>query len=269
VIRTRLVYHRPAILDECSEILARYVGNVAILAGGTQLLPQMTRDEIHVEHVVDLRGLGLDSIGFRGDDIEIGAMTTYADIISSKELSAVVPLLGRAARGVTGGRQITCQATVVGALCHNYPGSDMPGVLVALDARIRVYGVSGFREVSAGDFLLNASKVDLRPGEFVVSFFVRPVTNVGYCKIKHSTGSWPIATASAVRHHATGKIAVTLGAVQAVPIRIELEELDRLDLQVRAAVIAPWSDVLAPGKYRAAIAGVVARRAIADLQEYG
>jgi aerobic carbon-monoxide dehydrogenase medium subunit len=269
VIRTRLLYHRPTTFSECSSILARYVGNVAVLGGGTQLLPQMTRDEIHVEHVVDLRGLGLDTLVFYGDNIEIGAMTTYADIQSSRELSALVPLLGRAARGVTGGRQITRQATVVGAVCHNYPGSDMPGVLVALDARIRIYGTSGFREIAAGDFLLGASKVDLRPGEFVVSFWVRPATNVGYCKIKHSTGSWPIATASAVRDHATGKIVVTMGAIQAVPLRIEIDDLDRLDRQVREAVIAPWSDVLAPGTYRAAIAGVVARRAIADLKEYG
>ena len=269
MIRTRLLYHRPTTLDECSSILAKYVGNVAVLGGGTQLLPQMTRDEIHVEHVVDLGGLGLDTLVFHGDNIEIGAMTTYADILSSTELSRLAPLLGRAARGVTGGRQIICQATVVGAICHNYPGSDMPGVLVALDAGIRIYGTSGFREVSAGDFLLGASKVDLRPGEFVVSFLVRPLTNVGYCKIKHSTGSWPIATASAIRDRATGKIAVTLGAIQAVPIHLKLDDLDQLDQQVREAVIAPWSDVLAPGSYRAAIAGVVARRAIADLQEYG
>jgi len=269
VIRTRLLYHRPATLGECSDLLAKYVGNVAVLGGGTQLLPQMTRDEIHVEHVVDLRGLSLDTLVFHGDDIEIGAMATYADIMSSTELSALVPLLGRAARGVTGGSQIARQATVVGAVCHNYPGSDMPGVLVALDAKMRIHGTSGLREISASDFLLSASKVDLRPGEFVVSFLVRPVANIGYCKITHSTGSWPIATASAVRDHATGKIAVTLGAIQAVPIRIELDDLGQLDLQVRKAVVAPWSDVLAPGSYRAAIAGVVARRAIGDLQEYG
>ena len=229
MIRTRLSYHRPVSLDEASALLAAHTGNVAVLGGGTQLLPQMHRDEVHVEHVVDLRGLGLDTITVDGEQVEIGAMVTYADVLLSPALRGTVPLLPRAAREVTGGRQLVQQATLVGSACHNAPGSDMPGVLVALDARMRLHGTGGPREVAARDFLLDASRVDLRPGEFVTSFVVGRTMHVGYCKVKHSTGSWPIATASVLRHPGGGSMTVTLGAVQAVPLRIEIDDPDRLE----------------------------------------
>ena len=266
MIRTRLRYHRPDTPHEASALLAEHVGNVAVLSGGTQLLPQMSRDEIHVEHVVDLRGLGLDAITTEDDHVEIGAMVTYADVLASPDLRGAAPLLPRVALGVTGGRQLVQQATLVGSACYNYPGSDMPGVLVALDARMRVHGTAGFREVRACGFFLGAATVDLRSGEFVASFVIGRAQHIGYCKVKHSTGSWPIATAAAVRNPATGALTVTLGAVQALPVRLDLDDPDRLEDQVREAVTAPWSDILAPGSYRAAIAGVVARRALAELQ---
>jgi carbon-monoxide dehydrogenase medium subunit len=267
MIRTQLHYHRPVSPAAASALLAEYAGDVVVLGGGTQLLPLMNRDQIHVAHVVDLRGLELDRIVISDEGVDIGAMVTYGDVLNSPEVKRASPLLPRAARDVTGGRQIVDQATIVGAACFNFPGSDMPGVLRALDAKMRVHGPGGQREAAARDFFVGAFKVDLCPGEFVTSVLVSRAADVGYCKVKHSAGSWPIATASAVRHPRTGAIVVTLGAVAAVPVQIELDGADRLNDQVREAVATPWSDELAPGSYRASIAAVVARRALAELQE--
>jgi carbon-monoxide dehydrogenase medium subunit len=267
MIRTRLRYHRPATAVEASTVLAEHHGNVVVLAGGTQLLPRMNRDEVHVEHVVDLQGMGLTGITEVGDRIEVGARVTYADVLDSALLRRAVPLLPRMARGVTGGRQLTQQATLVGAACHNHPGTDVPGTLVALAATLRLHGPDGVREIAASEFLLGAQSVDVRPGEFVTSFLVDRTGRPGYCKVKHSTGSWPIATASALNDPATGEFSVTLGAVQARPARITFTEPGALAALVRDAVTDPWEDVLAPATYRAAIAGVVARRALTELLE--
>jgi carbon-monoxide dehydrogenase medium subunit len=267
MIRTPLRYHRPATSAEASAVLAEHHGNVVVLAGGTQLLPRMNRDEVHVEHLVDLQDLGLTGISESDDRVEIGAKVTYADVVASELLQRAVPLLPRMARGVTGGRQLTQQATLVGAACHNYPGTDVPGTFVALGATLRLHGLDGIREVAASDFLLGAQSVDVRPGEFVSSFTVDRTERAGYCKIKHSSGSWPIATASALYDTAADGFAVTLGAVQAVPVRVTFTEPAELAGLVRAALTAPWDDVLAPAAYRAAIAGVVARRALTEILE--
>lgn len=267
MIRTALRYHRPATAAEASAILAEHHGNVVVLAGGTQLLPRMNRDEVHVEHLVDLQDLGLTGITERGNRIEVGAKVTYSDVVDSMLLQRTVPLLPRMARGVTGGRQLTQQATLVGAACHNYPGTDVPGALVALGATLRLHGLDGTREVTAADFLVGAQSVDVRPGEFVSSFVVDRTGRAGYCKVKHSTGSWPIATASALHDTASGGFSVTLGAVEAVPVRVTFDETADLPDLIRSAVTRPWQDILAPATYRAAIAGVVAQRALTELLE--
>jgi aerobic carbon-monoxide dehydrogenase medium subunit len=265
VIRTALRYHRPASTDEACAILAEHHGNVRVLAGGTQLLPLMHRDEVRIEHVVDPRDLGLSAIRPDGDRVQVGAMATYADVLASELVGQGSPLLARAAAGVTGGRQILLQGTLVGAACFNFPSSDFPGVLVAVDARFRIQGPSGNREVPASVFLRDAFVVDLEPGEFVTSFTALGGA-AGYCKLKHSSGSWPIATASAQPNAGTGGWKITLGAVEAVPTVVEIRSKDEVDELVRAAVEHPWSDVLAPGWYRAEIANVAAHRAIVDLE---
>lgn len=267
MIRTRLHYHRPDRLEAASTLLAEYHGNVVVLAGGTKLLPEMNRNEIQVDHIVDLRGLQLNQITNHGAQIEIGAMVTYDDVFESALMHRKAGLLTRMCRGITGGRQLTQQATLVGSACQNFPSSDIPGVLVALDAQIRLYGAAGFRDVPAVEFFLEASVCDIRRSELVVGILVSTVQHYGYCKVKHCGGSWPIATASAVRDPALDTISVTLGAVQALPVRVVLTDPSRVNEEINHAITAPWTDVLAPGSYRAAIAAAVARRAIAEMQE--
>lgn len=268
MIRSSLRYHRPSSLRAVSELLAEHAGNVAVLGGGTMLLPKMNRDEIHVDHVVDLVDLGLDGISVEDGWVEIGARATYADVLNAPGLADVSPLLPRFARGVTGGRQLVQQATLVGAACLNFPGSEIPAVLVALDARIRIHGPEGERELSASSFFVGALATGLARGEFVVSVRVAQARRAGYCKIKHSAGSWPIVTACVLEHPVNRTLCATLGVVQAVPIQIEFEDVRELAARVDQAITAPWSDELASGSYRAAIASVAARRAFMEFEEW-
>jgi carbon-monoxide dehydrogenase medium subunit len=227
----------------------------------------MTRGEINVGHVIDLKALPLKVIAVSSKRIEIGARVTYSDILASALLGQFVPLLPRVVGEITGGRQLVQQATPVGSACFNMPGTDVPGLLVAVDARIIVHGIQGSRTLRARDFFLDAFRVALQPGEFVTGFSLMPHSRAGYCKIKHCSGSWPIATASAVQYSSDGPITLVLGAVQAVPLCFEVTDLTQVDELVREGVRNPWSDVLAPGSYRVRVAAPAARRAIANLEE--
>lgn len=269
MIRTRLRYHRPRHPDQATELLAEHHGHVAVLAGGSQLLPRMNRGELNVAHVMDLRGMGLRGIERNHGRVRLGAMVTYDDALASPLLAESVPLLPRVARGVTGGRQLTGHATLVGALSHAFPGADMPGALTALNATVELHGPAGTRETPIEEFLLGAQHIDRRAGEFVTGVTVDSLLRSGYCKVKHATGSWPIATASAIDDGDT--FTVTLGAVQARPLRVIIPDPTPAAVAqaVDAAVTAPWTDVLASGHYRARIASVVARRALTELQQQG
>jgi len=273
VIRTALRYHRPTTAEEVVALLVEHAGDVAVLGGGTQLLPQMTRNQVSVGHLVDLRGLGLRGIGVTDDAVEFEALVTYSDVLLSAEVRAAAPHLQRVSHGVTGGRQLRNTGTLVGSACFAMPGSDMPAALVGLDAVFAVHGPDGGREVPAAQFYTDAFTTTLRTGEFVRAVRVpRTSAATGYCKVKHSSGSWPIATATAVR--TDGSARVTLGSVQAVPLHVDLSDLldgatlDRAALRQRVteAVTDPFTDVLAPGSYRARIAGAVADRAFTELE---
>jgi aerobic carbon-monoxide dehydrogenase medium subunit len=272
MITTKLSYHRPADTKKACDILLEHDHEAVVLGGGSMLVPRMNREEISAQHVVDLRGLGLDTINVTDDFVEIGAMVTYSDVLASEVIAKEVPFLQQVAQGITGGNQIRNIGTLVGSACYANPSSDIPGVLVALKARIRIRGTRGVREVGTSDFILGAFEVDLQPGEFVTSLVVpRRSLRTGYYKLKISGSSWPIATASAIIDEENSETTVTLGAIEGRPIQINLpptvngmnelktEELANL---VQARVINPWSDILANGEYRKDVAGVVARRAL-------
>ncbi|WP_158885864.1 FAD binding domain-containing protein [Amycolatopsis anabasis] len=191
----------PAALAAASELLSEYAGEAAVLGGGTVLLPMMHRAEITARHVVDLRGLGLDTVTEHAGHVEIGAMATYRDLLASPVLARRAPLLPRMAAGVTGGDQVRNLGTIGGSACFANPSSDVPAVLVALGVTLRVHGTSGYRDVAAADFFRGAFTTDLADGEFLASLLVphRPGRN-GYHKLKLCEGSWPIVTAVATIH---------------------------------------------------------------------
>lgn len=269
MIPEQLRYHRPRSLDEAIGTMLAHDGDIRVLSGGTSLVPRMTRGEIKVGHVLDIRGLGIDRIGESDDGgIEVGAMVTYADLIASPLVATRAPVLATVARGITGGRQLTQQATLVGSACFNFPSSDAPGVLAGLGAQFRVAGPQGVRTAAASEFFLDAYRVDLRRGEIVTGVRIPGAARGGYCKIKHSAGSWPIATATAVFDGPDAqRLRVSLGAVAAVPLVVTVDDPARLADDVTAGLGVPWSDVLAPASYRASIAPVAARRAADRLME--
>jgi carbon-monoxide dehydrogenase medium subunit len=276
VIRTALRYHRPATAEEVSELLLQHDGDVAVLGGGTQLLPQMNRDQVHVSNLVDLRGLGLREIVATDDELTLEALVTYSDVLLSRDVADAAPHVQRVSRGVTGGRQLRNTGTLAGSACFAMPGSDMPAALVGLQAQYRLHGPRGARMVKASDFYTAAFATTLEPGEFVEAIVIpRGTGSTGYCKVKHSSGSWPIATATATLSPTEAR--VTLGSVQAIPLQIDVTDLigsnetrriDNAALRERitAAVTDPWTDVLAPGSYRARVAGTVAARAFTELE---
>ena len=114
MIRTNLRYHRPDTPEQVSELLGEHGEAAAVLGGGTWLLPLMHRGERTHDHVVDLKGLGLEPIAAADGGFTLAATATYEDVLAHAQLCEAVPLLALMAGGVTGGRQLRNQATLAG-----------------------------------------------------------------------------------------------------------------------------------------------------------
>jgi 4-hydroxybenzoyl-CoA reductase subunit beta len=182
---------RPRAVDEAVAYLAKYAGNVRVLAGGTDLIPSMRQKLFEPEYVLDLRGLA-DLSGIRPQTngaVEIGALTTLSAIEKSAYLRQHYPVLTEAAAtvaspvlrnmGTVGGnicldtrclwynQSLTwrkgCGFCIKkdGDLCHVAPGGtkcwaafsgDTPPALLCLNAEIEIAGAGGTRRVRLQDF---------------------------------------------------------------------------------------------------------------------
>ena len=230
--------------------------------------------------MLDLAGVGLGSITALADGgLRVGAMCTYRDLLGSRETAARAPLLALMAAQITGGATIRNQATLGGSLIAARPQSDAPAVAVAARAVGLVAGPGGERRIPAHELFAGAMRSSLAPSEILCALELpAAAAGNGYQKLKLTAGSWPIATAAACMElDEEGRCCsatLTLGAVSATPLQVAVEPallgrtptapaLRAAAALAARAVTAPWSDALAPGSYRAAVAAPLAHRALA------
>lgn len=268
-------YRAPDTLDEALAILVSGE-EVAVLGGGTWLVPNMTHGLQQPSTVLDIKRLNLGGVRESGGDIVIGAGATYRQILSSPLVAAHAPLLHEMAGGITGGTQITGRGTLGGSACYANPASDVPACLCALRATLRLASQPGTREVEASAFYVGAFETCLEPDEMLVEIVVPKMgqwRSSGYEKLKFSYGSWPIITASCLSRgvdQGLRKHRIAVGAANVVPIVFETEvpfhlsegDLARLGAQVAALITDEWSDELAEPGYRRRVAASVVVKAV-------
>lgn len=280
-------YHAPGSLDEALWLLHRLAPDATVLAGGQDIVPLMNQDRLHPQNLIDLKALSRLSAVQAGEPaVNVGALTTHRVIERSALLRARCGLLSEAAGQIGGGIQVRNRGTIGGALCSGNPAYDFGPCLVALDAEVRLQSALGERQLRAGEFFINAFATAARPDELLVQVQI-PVNgaNAGYAyeKLKFTDGCYCIASAACVaRLGADGtftSVRLALGGVEAVPVRLSRVEallagarltdrlLDEIAALARQAVTRPIEDVMADGEYRRAMAGVVARRALARAVE--
>jgi aerobic carbon-monoxide dehydrogenase medium subunit len=262
MIRTPLRVHRPGSLDEATALLEEHRDDAAVLGGGTVLVPQLGRGERSVTALIDLGALGLDGITREADELVVGARVTYSRVAESRLCQEHAPLLAEVATRITGGVQLRNQATYGGSACYANPSSDAPAVLVALRARLVVAGTDSSRLIDARAFFTGAFATTLAPGELVTHIRVpNAAAPYAYEKVKHCEGSWPIVSCAATTT-ADGRRAVTLGGVCTTPVEVVDADGGDLTERIAAALREPWSDALADGTYRTAVAPALARRVL-------
>jgi CO/xanthine dehydrogenase FAD-binding subunit len=272
---TIVAYHAPEELADAAELLARHGEGVAVLSGGTLLVPELSRPLAPSRIVLDLRRLDVAHGLATEPVLTVGAAVTYGQLMRSPA-AAALPVLAAAAWGITGGEQIRNQGTVGGSACQANPSSDVPGCLVAHDAAMLLHGPLGDRVVAARDFFVDAFATTRRSDELLVAMRFRPLrpgTRAAYRKFKLAESSVPIATASVIAEPGAD-VRVVVGAAVPRPLELRLdpavlgasdaEAIQEVRQCVAGALDAPWGDILADAEYRAAIAPVVAARAVLD-----
>ena len=127
-----------------------------LLAGGHSLLPLMKVRFAQPSMLVDIGRLSdLSYIREDGDEIAIGALTRHHDVEHSDALHELCPIVSYTA-GTIGDPQVRHMGTIGGSVAHADAASDMPTVLLALDASIVAQGPNGVAHDPGGRLLRRA-----------------------------------------------------------------------------------------------------------------
>ena len=180
MIPSSFTYKRAGSAEEALGLVASYGEDAKFLAGGHSLLPLMKLRLAAPEVIIDLGGIAdLSYLSDQGSHVAIGALTRHHDVEHSELLADAVPLLAHAA-GQVGDPQIRHRGTIGGSIAHADPASDLPAVLLALDATIVARGADGSREIPIGEFFQGLFETALEPDELLTEIRVP----------KPASGSW-------------------------------------------------------------------------------
>lgn len=159
-----LTLHVPTSLTEALQLYGS-LANVRLQAGGTFLLNSLKllkrKGAKTPEHVISLRKIGeLQTLKADQDRLTIGSMTTINDIFDSPLLEDNFSLLKTVCRNISTD-PIRNMATLGGNLTCRYTWTEMPAVMIALDAQLHFKGADGQEEIlSAQDFFKNSAKTN-------------------------------------------------------------------------------------------------------------
>jgi carbon-monoxide dehydrogenase medium subunit len=258
-----VAYARPRSLAEALAILAADDGARA-LAGGQTLINVMKARAGSPDTLVDLSGIEeLKGIELGADGtLEIGAMTTYSEIMASGEGRAR-PILGEVC-GQIADVQVRNRGTIGGNVCTNDPTNHLPPLLAALDASFTIHGADGERVVSAEEFFLGVYLTAVGPGELLASVRLPAGRNDGFSAVTLGGDGTCIVSAAASLNDS---LRVAIGCVDAVPVVLAPPaDEESVRAAVRDAALDPPSDVHASSEYRRHLAEVLAVRAFHQAQ---
>jgi len=262
MIAAAVLHRRASSLDDALEALAD--PDAKVLAGGQSLLPVLKLRVIRPSVLVDIGRLDLGGVRLDGQELRIGALTTWDELTRATELhQAPLAAITECAAEV-GDLQVRNRGTIGGSLAHADPASDLPAVVLALGAQLVVRSASSERTVEASEFFRGPFTTALDPGELIteVVFPVAPGAGSAYVKVEHPASGFALAGAAALARPDGGEsVAVTGVGAHAFLLPSDREPLEAL------AAAEIYGDRFAPEEYRRHVAGVVVGRALERARE--
>ena len=280
MIPAAFAYDRPSSVTEALDLLARHQGDAKVLAGGQSLIPLLKLRLARTSRLIDIGRLGeLRGIRDLGDGgIGIGALATYREVLDSELAASRAPLLALAIPDIAD-VQVRNRGTLAGAIAHADPASDMPAVVLALDAVIVLRSRSGERVIPAASFFQGAFATDLAEDELLTEIRIpaQPAgAGMAYQHLEQPASGYSIVGVAAVVARTAGSVAtarIAITGVGDVAYRASAVEAALVGTNGDAAAIAAAAahaadgvtvaaDIHADATYRAEMARVYTRRAI-------
>jgi aerobic carbon-monoxide dehydrogenase medium subunit len=270
-------YQRAGSLDEALGLVG--MPGTKVIAGGMSLLPLMKLRLANPERLVDIGRLAeLRGVRQLPDGrLAIGALTTYSELAESP--ARFYGLIGDVLPDI-GDVQVRNRGTVGGSVAHCDPASDLPAVLLALDAEIVARSKRGERVIAADGFFTGAFTTALADDELITEIRLpgpRDDAGSAFVALSQRASGYSIAGVAAVVMKEGGsaitKAGIALTGVGDAPYRARAVEAALIGNEGTAESIAAAAahatdgvtvagDIHADSEYRAAMAVTYTKRAI-------
>ena len=273
-------YHAPKTLADACVLLDELGEKAIVLGGGSDLLHKMKNGHLTPEHVVSLKHMTkLREVRHEaGRGVVIGALVTPDEIYRSPLLQERYLSLPMAAHEM-GNPQVRNRGTVGGNICNASPLADLPPLLIALNASVKIAEYAGERLVPLEEFISGPGKTLIKRDEILAEVIIPDQASTGSTYIKfglRKSGALAVvgvAVSVTVKNGVLVDARIVMGAVAPVPMRAkEAEDLLRGKtitdaLLERAADSAaaeckPITDLRGSAEYRREMIRVLTRRAL-------
>jgi carbon-monoxide dehydrogenase medium subunit len=161
-------YYVPDSIEQALDLLGEHGDSAKLLAGGQSLVPAMNFRVVQPGVLIDLNRIGeLKYIHDENAMLRVGAMTRERELEFDPLVSRKTPLLAEVMPHVAH-PQIRNRGTLGGSLANADPAAELPVIMLALDARLKVRSAGGERWVPARDFFAGMFTTDLAADEMLV-----------------------------------------------------------------------------------------------------
>jgi carbon-monoxide dehydrogenase medium subunit len=164
----RFDYYTPSTVGEAIDLLRAKGDGGKVLAGGTDLMPQMKERGRHPKYLVSLKNItALRGVQFsESAGLTVGAGTRMGPLQREAVVRDRYNVLAQGAR-LIGSLQTQNLATVGGNVCNAAPSADAVPAFIVLDAQAVIQGAGGSRTVALTDVFAGPGQVTLKPDELL------------------------------------------------------------------------------------------------------
>jgi CO/xanthine dehydrogenase FAD-binding subunit len=194
-------YHVPQSIEEAASLLQEYGSDAKLLAGGQSLVPAMNFRVVQPARLIDLNRIAeLSYIREDEDVIRVGSMTRERHLEFDSSITRRVPLLTEAMPFIAH-PQIRNRGTIGGSIVNADPAAELPVLMLALNARLKVRNTSGERWIEAQDFFAGMFTTALAADEILVEIelpFMAARTGWSFMEVAPRAGDYALMGVAAL-----------------------------------------------------------------------
>jgi len=158
----------PKTIGEALALLQEYKGKARLIAGGTDLIPEIREEESDFEVLVDIEKIKkLKAIREESKKIFIGSGVTFSELEENELIRTNALALCQAA-SLMGSPQVRNRGTIGGNIVSAQPAADGALALSAFDAMLEIASVRGTREIPIDKAYLDIGKSIINPSKEIL-----------------------------------------------------------------------------------------------------